>query len=173
MNQIILCLVSLNYRFIKVLTFDRIAYLWLMVSLVFQLINWVIKAPNYIHPYDEIIRVPHGRRWSPLQLRLRLIQMEFIGKRLFGGNKGGLLLQNSNPMKIISWNVKGVGRKGFYSQVRLLISKYNLDIMETRVNSNRARNIIEKSICQILQKFLKTVIRVGFGFFGIIYRFSN
>lgn len=151
MNQIVLCLVSLNYRFIKVLIFYRITYLWLMVSLVFQLINWFIKAlqTNYIHLYDEIIRVPHGRRWSPLQVRLRLIQTEFIGKRSFGGNKGRLLLQNSNPMKIISWNVKGVGRKGFYSQVRFLISKYNLDIMETRVNSNRARKIIEKSICRI------------------------
>lgn len=48
-------------------------------------------------------------------------------------------------MKIISWNIRGAGHKGFSSQVRFLISKFNLDIfafMETTVNSNRACKII-------------------------------
>lgn len=39
-------------------------------------------------------------------------------------------------MRLISWNVRGTGRKGFYSQVKFL-SKYTPDIMvfmETRVN---------------------------------------
>lgn len=44
-------------------------------------------------------------------------------------------------MKIIGWNIKEAGRKGFYSQVRHLNVKYkNLDIfvlMETKVNSSK------------------------------------
>lgn len=52
-----------------------------------------------------------------------------------------------SAMKIVSWNVRGAGKKGFNSQVRYLISKYDLDILalvETRVNSNRAHKIIER-----------------------------
>lgn len=44
-------------------------------------------------------------------------------------------------MKRIIWNVRVAGRKGFYSQVKDLISKYNLDMLaltETRVNATRA-----------------------------------
>lgn len=53
-------------------------------------------------------------------------------------------------MKLISWDVKGAGRKSFYSQVKLLMSKYVggagrkgvIIFIETIVNSNRACKII-------------------------------
>lgn len=50
-------------------------------------------------------------------------------------------------MKILSWNITRIGRKGFVAQTQYLMSKYNLDIltlMETRVHLNKAHNVIEK-----------------------------
>lgn len=44
-------------------------------------------------------------------------------------------------MKIIGWNMRGAGRKGFINQVKDLVFKYHLDIfvlMETKVNYNKA-----------------------------------
>lgn len=32
-------------------------------------------------------------------------------------------------MRILSWNVRGTGGKGFHSQVRYLISEHNRDIL--------------------------------------------
>lgn len=73
-------------------------------------------------------------------------------------------------MKIINWNIRGIGRKGFYNQVRYLISKYDPDILafiEARVNSNRARKIIARVNFSIL--FLNShwgISQEGFGYFG-------
>lgn len=60
-------------------------------------------------------------------------------------------------MKILSWNVRGVGRKGFIQQVHELVSLYHpnlLFFMEMEVSSNKAsiRNLIftilsSKKIC--------------------------
>lgn len=50
-------------------------------------------------------------------------------------------------MKIISWNIWGVGYGGFKTLIKDLINIYNLDItilMETRVTSKRAQEIINK-----------------------------
>lgn len=57
-------------------------------------------------------------------------------------------------MKITSWNVRGAYREGFYSQVRNLILKYDLDFlafMKTRVNSNRAHKIIEINVPKFIE----------------------
>lgn len=43
-------------------------------------------------------------------------------------------------MKIIRWNVRGTGRRGFYGLVRHMIFKYNqyiLVLMETKIYSLR------------------------------------
>lgn len=62
---------------------------------------------------------------------------------------GSIGLQHSSnldPIKLSSWNVRGAGRKSFYSQVKFLMAKYNPDVMvfmETRVNSNKASKIVE------------------------------
>lgn len=50
-------------------------------------------------------------------------------------------------MKILSWNVKGVGCQGSIQHVRDLVNLYHSDIlffMETKVNSNKAMMIIKK-----------------------------
>lgn len=50
-------------------------------------------------------------------------------------------------MIIISWNVRDVGQVGFTHKIVELASLYHPDIiffMETRVNSNRANNIINR-----------------------------
>lgn len=50
--------------------------------------------------------------------------------------------------RIISWNVRGIGRKGFLSQTKEISRLYESDIiilMETKVNSARVINIIKKS----------------------------
>lgn len=82
---------------------------------------------------------------------------------------GAIGLKNSsnwNPMKIINWNVRGASRKGFYGQVRYLISKFNPNILAfvgTRVNSNEACKIIEKSNFPIFFKILRVGFLRGFG----------
>lgn len=50
-------------------------------------------------------------------------------------------------MKIISCNIKGVGRKGFYSQAKNLISNYKsnfLALKENRVNASKAHKKIKR-----------------------------
>lgn len=49
-------------------------------------------------------------------------------------------------MEVISWNV----RKGFYSQVKDLISKHSSDIIGNQINSTRVTKIIKRSIPQKL-----------------------
>lgn len=70
-------------------------------------------------------------------------------------------------MKIISWNIRRTCRKGLCSQVRFLLSKYNLDIislMETRVNSKRTHKIIERiNLSNLIEAPLK-VFAVKFSF---------
>lgn len=49
-------------------------------------------------------------------------------------------------MKVISWNVRVAGHGGFKSQFRDLLEAQDLDIfilMETKVNSNQAQQVIE------------------------------
>lgn len=62
-----------------------------------------------------------------LQQLLRTIPVEFsksfIGP-FIGAARVGQHIKAQSPVKIISWNVIGVGREGFCSQVRFLISKY-------------------------------------------------
>lgn len=48
-------------------------------------------------------------------------------------------------MKILNWNVRGAGRKGFKHHFKSLIHSYNPDIitlMETRVHFNRTKYIL-------------------------------
>lgn len=49
-------------------------------------------------------------------------------------------------MKILCWNVRGVGRGDFIQQVREWVNFYHPDIisfMETKLNSNRVKMIIK------------------------------
>lgn len=66
---------------------------------------------------------------------------------LIWGQLGKKIHKNWCLMKLISWNVKGAGKKGFYSQVKFLMSNDNPDVIvciETSVNSNRVHKIIER-----------------------------
>lgn len=53
-------------------------------------------------------------------------------------------------MRIISWNVRVAGRKGFISQIKEIIRIYKpykpdiITLLETKVNSSRATKIIKK-----------------------------
>lgn len=47
-------------------------------------------------------------------------------------------------MNIVSWNVRGTGRKDFSSQLKLLLHFHNPDIvilMETRINIKKALSL--------------------------------
>lgn len=50
-------------------------------------------------------------------------------------------------MRILSWNIRGAGRKKFLAQLKHLVSCYMPDVlvlMETKVASSKASNIISK-----------------------------
>lgn len=50
-------------------------------------------------------------------------------------------------MEIFSWNVRGVGYKGFFQQVHEFINLYYPDIcflMKTKANANKAEKMIKK-----------------------------
>lgn len=50
-------------------------------------------------------------------------------------------------MKILTWNIRGAGRKGFVHQVCKLIKNYHLDILvllETKVNLEKSNLIIKR-----------------------------
>lgn len=75
-------------------------------------------------------------------------------------------------MKLISWNVSGAARKSFCGQVKIRMPKYNPDViafMETRLNSIRARKIIERlnwpKFVEIPPLSLPKVFLEGDGFF--------
>lgn len=56
-------------------------------------------------------------------------------------------LQLAFKMRILSWNIRGAGRKGFLAQLKHLVSCYMPDVlvlMETKVASSKASNIISK-----------------------------
>lgn len=53
----------------------------------------------------------------------------------------------NNRVKIINWNIRGAGRKSFYSQVKDLLFKYNPYIIVcigTRLKTNRVHKVIKK-----------------------------
>ena len=50
-------------------------------------------------------------------------------------------------MKVVAWNVRGVERPLFVSQVRKLVNNTTHDILflsKTRINANRTMNILPK-----------------------------
>ena len=50
-------------------------------------------------------------------------------------------------MKIVAWNIRGVGRPDFLSQVKKLSRKFAPNILflsETKVNASRSLNILSK-----------------------------
>lgn len=50
-------------------------------------------------------------------------------------------------MRIISWNIRGAGREGFLAHIKHFIDCYKpevLVLMETKINSLKARKIISK-----------------------------
>lgn len=52
-------------------------------------------------------------------------------------------------MKIVSWNIRGVGRKRFVQQVHELVNLYHPNILffvETKISSDRVKLII-KNLC--------------------------
>lgn len=73
-------------------------------------------------------------------------------------------------MRILNWNIRGAGRKGFLAQLKYLLSTHKPDILaltETRVNSSKAWNIISiiniPNFIEILPKDYS-----GFGYSGWI-----
>lgn len=41
-----------------------------------------------------------------------------MGKAPLKGREGQIIIQNYFHMKVVSWNIRGAGRKGFLSQIR-------------------------------------------------------
>lgn len=73
-------------------------------------------------------------------------------------------------MTIVSWNIRGVGRKGFLAHLKHLLSSYAPDIIALMENRVRIKHGIlsPKSIFLILLRFRRKAIWVGFGCSGRI-----
>lgn len=74
-------------------------------------------------------------------------------------------------MKILSWNVRGVGRKVFIQQVHELVNLYLPKIllfMETKINLNRFENIKKKFKFNFpfFIELPQLVLREIYGYFG-------
>lgn len=69
-------------------------------------------------------------------------------------------------MKMVSWDARGVGRKDFRSQLKLLLHSHNPDIIiliEIKINIKKAYSIIGLLVFLSFKLFLQKALRVEFG----------